>query len=86
MPQQRQSRHATRFTASGGAAPFVFGLGYSALALATRLRAKGWSVVGTCRSEDRQRALAEKGIKTFLFDRGRPLDGGERRLPARRIC
>jgi hypothetical protein len=30
---------------------FVFGLGYSALALAARLRAKGWSIAGTCRSE-----------------------------------
>jgi nucleoside-diphosphate-sugar epimerase len=52
----------------------VFGLGYSALVLAARLRAKGWSVAGTCRSEDKQRELAAKGIKTFLFDRGRPLD------------
>jgi nucleoside-diphosphate-sugar epimerase len=52
----------------------VFGLGYSALVLAARLRVKGWSVAGTCRSEDKQRELAAKGIKTFLFDRGRPLD------------
>ena len=53
---------------------FVFGLGYSALVLASRLRAKGWSVAGTCRGEEKQRALAAKGIKAFLFDRGRPLE------------
>jgi nucleoside-diphosphate-sugar epimerase len=52
---------------------FVFGLGYSALALAARLRAKGWSIAGTCRSEDKQRELAARGIKAFLFDRDRPL-------------
>jgi nucleoside-diphosphate-sugar epimerase len=53
---------------------FVFGLGYSALVFAHRLRAKGWSVAGTCRSEEKQRELAAAGIKTYLFDRGRPLD------------
>jgi nucleoside-diphosphate-sugar epimerase len=52
---------------------FVFGLGYSALTLADRLRAKGWSVAGTCRGEDKQRTLAARGIKAFLFDRDRPL-------------
>jgi nucleoside-diphosphate-sugar epimerase len=52
---------------------FVFGLGYSALALAVRLRAKGWSVAGTCRGEDKQRALMAQGIKAFLFDRDKPL-------------
>lgn len=52
---------------------FVFGLGFSALALAERLRARGWSVAGTCRGEDKQRALAARGIAAMLFDRGRPL-------------
>jgi nucleoside-diphosphate-sugar epimerase len=52
---------------------FVFGLGYSALVLAAQLRAKGWSIAGTCRDEDRQLELATRGIKAFLFDRDRPL-------------
>lgn len=53
---------------------FVFGLGYSALVFAQRLRRKGWSVTGTCRSEAKQRELAAAGIRTYLFDRDRPLD------------
>jgi len=52
---------------------FVFGLGYSALAFAARLKAKGWRVAGTCRSEDKRQALETQGITAFLFDRDRPL-------------
>jgi nucleoside-diphosphate-sugar epimerase len=59
---------------------FIFGLGYSALVFASRLRAKGWSVAGTCRGEDKQRALAAKGITAFLFDRHRPLDDAKATL------
>jgi nucleoside-diphosphate-sugar epimerase len=59
---------------------FIFGLGYSALVFASRLRAKGWSVAGTCRGEDKQRALAAKGITAFLFDRDRPLDDAKATL------
>jgi nucleoside-diphosphate-sugar epimerase len=60
---------------TAGAAPrlFCFGLGYSALALARRLQAKGWTVAGTCRSEDKREALARQGIAAFIFDRQRPL-------------
>ena len=62
-------------TASGGTNRlFCFGLGYSALRLADRLRAAGWAVAGTCRSEDKRRALAERGIAAFVFERDRPLD------------
>ena len=64
-------RHISRPTAPRRL--FVFGLGYSALALATRLHARGWSVAGTCRGEEKQRELEARGIKAFLFDRGRPL-------------
>lgn len=53
---------------------FCFGLGYSALALARRVRAAGWRVAGTCRGEARRAELAAGGIEAFLFDRGRPLD------------
>jgi nucleoside-diphosphate-sugar epimerase len=52
---------------------FCFGLGYSALALADRLLGEGWQVAGTCRSTDKQAALARRGIVAHLFDRDRPL-------------
>lgn len=47
---------------------FCFGLGYSALALARRLQAEGWSVAGTCRTAAKQKSLNEAGIKAYLFD------------------
>jgi nucleoside-diphosphate-sugar epimerase len=53
---------------------FVFGLGYTALALAERLVGAGWAVTGTCREPARAAALSERGIAARLFDRGRPLD------------
>jgi nucleoside-diphosphate-sugar epimerase len=53
---------------------FCFGLGYSALTLARRLQAKGWTVGGTCRGDDTRAALAHEGIDAHLFDRNRPLD------------
>lgn len=52
---------------------FCFGLGYTALSLARAVAAEGWSVAGTCRGEDKRRALAEAGIDTHLFDRDAPL-------------
>lgn len=52
---------------------FCFGLGYTALALARRLLAEGWSVAGTTRSAERQTRLAADGIDVQLFDRDRPL-------------
>lgn len=53
---------------------FVFGLGYSAGVLADRLRAEGWRIAGTTRTEAKRQALAASGVDAFLFDRGRPLD------------
>jgi nucleoside-diphosphate-sugar epimerase len=53
---------------------FCFGLGYSALALARQLQAKGWAVAGTCRDEDKRAALARQGIETHRFERGHPLE------------
>jgi nucleoside-diphosphate-sugar epimerase len=52
---------------------FVFGLGYTALALARRLQGEGWQVAGTTRSEDKQARLAAEGIAAHLFERGGPL-------------
>lgn len=52
---------------------FCFGLGYSAQALAARKRDAGWTVVGTCRTPEKQAALAARGFDSVLFDRGRPI-------------
>lgn len=52
---------------------FCFGLGYSALALAGMLAARGWRVTGTCRSAERAAALRRAGYPAHLFDRDRPL-------------
>ena len=53
---------------------FCFGLGYSARALAGRLRGRGFRIAGTTRSAEKAAALAAEGIEAFVFDRGRPLD------------
>jgi len=53
---------------------FCFGLGFSALTLADRLLGDGWTVAGTCRTEEKRARLAERGLTVHLFDRGRPLD------------
>jgi nucleoside-diphosphate-sugar epimerase len=53
---------------------FVFGLGYSALALARILRAEGWEVGGTCRSAESAAALTAEGLAPVRFDGTAPLD------------
>jgi nucleoside-diphosphate-sugar epimerase len=53
---------------------FVFGLGYSALALARALQASGWRIAGTTRSADKRAELAAAGIEAHLFERDRPLE------------
>ncbi|MDD3444883.1 MAG: SDR family NAD(P)-dependent oxidoreductase, partial [Zavarzinia sp.] len=52
---------------------FCFGLGYSALALADLLRARGFSIAGTVRNAEKAEALREQGIEAHLLDRDRPL-------------
>ncbi|MBF5095919.1 SDR family oxidoreductase [Azospirillum sp. INR13] len=52
---------------------FVFGPGYSARVFADALRADGWRIAATCRSEEKKAELEAQGIEAFLFDRGRPL-------------
>ena len=47
---------------------FCFGLGYTAVRLARRLRTDGWSVSGTCRGADKRRALEAEGIAALIFD------------------
>jgi nucleoside-diphosphate-sugar epimerase len=53
---------------------FVFGLGYTALALARALQISGWRIAGTTRSAARRAELAGSGIEAHLFERERPLE------------
>ncbi|MGB0747630.1 MAG: SDR family oxidoreductase [Magnetospiraceae bacterium] len=55
---------------------FVFGLGYSATALATALIAEGWVVAGTVRNPDGAEKLKALGIEAHVFDGMAPLDPG----------
>lgn len=52
---------------------FIFGLGYTSLRLADRLRGAGWSVAGTTRGAEKAASLRAAGIDAFTFDRGQPL-------------
>lgn len=52
---------------------FVFGLGYSALALARLLRREGWEVAGTCRTEARAAELQREGITPVAFSGDGPV-------------
>jgi len=52
---------------------FCFGLGYSALYLAQALMVDGWQIRGTCRSSEKQKALAGMGIEAIVFDSTRAI-------------
>ncbi len=52
---------------------FVFGLGYSALALSRLLQKNGWTIAGTCRSDEKATSLLSQGIEPFVFDGTAPL-------------
>ncbi|HEX4505952.1 MAG TPA: SDR family oxidoreductase [Alphaproteobacteria bacterium] len=53
---------------------FVFGLGYSALAIAGHVMRDGWTVIGTTRSPESAKRLKALGIEPVLFDGSAPLD------------
>lgn len=53
---------------------FCFGMGFTALRLAERLLAEGWTVAGTCRGAAKQAELVRRGIAAFRFDRDQPLE------------
>ncbi len=53
---------------------FVFGMGYSALALARLVMAEGWAVAGTCRTQRGAASLAAQGIAPVPFDGASPVD------------
>lgn len=46
---------------------FVFGLGYSALQLAARLKARGWRVQGTVRSSEKASRLQAAGLEAQVW-------------------
>ncbi|MBL4864071.1 MAG: SDR family oxidoreductase [Rhodobiaceae bacterium] len=52
---------------------FAFGYGATAAALGDRLLAKGWSVAGTCQTEEKAQSLSAAGVKTHIFDADHPL-------------
>jgi nucleoside-diphosphate-sugar epimerase len=54
---------------------FCFGLGYSAMRLATALQSDGWAVAGTCRSAEQAAKLRDQGIDTHVFDGSAAGDG-----------
>src|ERR1700722_18272308 len=47
---------------------FIFGLGYSGLEIARLAKAAGWSVAGTCTSEQKAAGLRADGIEAHRFD------------------
>lgn len=59
---------------------FCFGCGYSAQVFASRLKARGFAVAGTCRTEEKAEKLKAAGIEPFIFDDGKPLADPEAAL------
>jgi nucleoside-diphosphate-sugar epimerase len=59
---------------------FCLGLGYTALALARRLRPAGWQIAGTCREPDKAAAFRADGIEAMVADRAHPPADPDRHL------
>lgn len=55
---------------------FIFGFGYSALALAGQLRSLGWEVAGTTRRPDKIADLRQLGFTVYPFSRETPFGVG----------
>jgi nucleoside-diphosphate-sugar epimerase len=53
---------------------FVFGLGYTGIALARSLIAEGWTAAGTSRDGDKLERLRGEGVATYRFARDLPLE------------
>ena len=53
---------------------FIFGIGYSALALAEKCMERGWQVSGSVRSGNKASTLRAKGIRAFAYEGGNPSD------------
>lgn len=55
---------------------FCVGFGFSAAHLAGLLLKEGWSVAGTCRSQEKKARLEKDGIEAFVFSPDEPLKAG----------
>jgi len=64
---------------------FCFGLGFSAQALAARLKAKGWGIVGTSREMAKAADLAALNYDLHLFDGNAPLADASVLAPATHV-
>ncbi len=49
---------------------FCFGYGYTAAALAWRLAADGWQITGTTTTQEKARAMNDKGVKVHVWKDG----------------
>ena len=47
---------------------FIFGLGFAAQTVARVALAQGFSVAGTCRTQEKCESLKSRGIETFIFN------------------
>lgn len=47
---------------------FIFGLGYSSLYIVRAAQEAGFSVMGTCRTQEKCDQLKEQGVEAYLFD------------------
>lgn len=65
---------------------FIFGLGFSGLEIAKLAKAQGWSVAGTCTSEEKARRLREAGIEAHRFDGTVPLSPQAFGEPTHVVC
>ncbi|HQS19217.1 SDR family oxidoreductase [Reyranella sp.] len=65
---------------------FIFGLGFSGLEIAKLARADGWTVAGTCTTEEKARRLREAGIEAHRFDGTAALSSDAFGEPSHVVC
>ena len=65
---------------------FIFGLGFSGLEIAKLARAEGWTVAGTCTTEEKARRLREAGIEAHRFDGTAALSSEAFGEPSHVVC
>lgn len=53
---------------------FCFGYGYTAAALARRLKPQGWTIVGTTRSPEKAKDMADEGVHAHIWESGGAFD------------
>ena len=65
---------------------FIFGLGYSGLAIAREAQAAGWSVAGTVRTAAKAEGLRARRLEAHVFDGTRPIDAAMLGHDAHVVC